>query len=217
MKTKIVSLLLALGLTTNAAFSGNSAKVGYTSDFFYRGVQKAEQSVQSSVKLGSALGGVDLSAHACTNQSVDVGVDSYNLGAGVGKSFSDGLLSVYAGVNHFEDRPGDALSEFQVGISSNIALSPSVSVYRDFDDSLYTVELAVGQSFDLSVASLDLSASIGNTDLTDSTDRTYYAVGADISKNISENANLSVGVDYVDADDLDEREFVFGTALTVKF
>lgn len=217
MKTKIVSLLLALGLTTNAAFSGNSAKVGYASDFFYRGAQKAEQSVQSSVKLGSALGGVDLSAHACTNQSVDAGVDSYNLGAGVGKSFSDGLLSVYAGVNHFEDRPGDALSEFQVGISSNMVLSPSVSVYRDFDDSLYTVELAVGQSFDLSVASLDLSASIGNTDLTDSTDRTYYAVGADISKSISENANLSVGVDYVDADDLDEREFVFGTALTVKF
>lgn len=217
MKTKIVSLLLALGLTTNAAFSGNSAKVGYASDFFYRGAQKAEQSVQSSVKLGSALGGVDLSAHACTNQSVDTGADSYNLGAGVGKSFSDGLLSVYAGVNHFEDRPGDALSEFQVGISSNMALSPSVSVYRDFDDSLYTVELAVGQSFDLSVASLDLSASIGNTDLTDSTDRTYYAVGADISKSISENANLSVGVDYVDADDLDEREFVFGTALTVKF
>lgn len=217
MKTKIVSLLLALGLTTNAAFSGNSAKVGYTSDFFYRGVQKAEQSVQSSVKLGSVLGGVDLNAHACTNQSIDAGVDSYNLGAGVGKSFSDGLLSVYAGVNHFEDRPGDALSEFQVGISSNMALSPSVSVYRDFDDSLYTVELAVGQSFDLSVASLDLSASIGNTDLTDSTDRTYYAVGADISKSISKNANLSVGVDYVDADDLDEREFVFGTALTVKF
>jgi hypothetical protein len=217
MKTKIVSLLLALGLTTNAAFSGNSAKVGYASDFFYRGAQKAEQSVQSSVKLGSALGGVDLSAHACTNQSVDAGVDSYNLGAGVGKSFSDGLLSVYAGVNHFEDRPGDALSEFQVGISSNVALNPSVAVYRDFDESLYTVELAVGHSFDLSVASLDLSASVGNTDLTNSTDRTYYTVGADISKSISENADLSVGVDYVDADDLDEREFVFGTALTVKF
>ena len=217
MKTKIVSLLLALGLTTNAAFSGNSAKVGYASDFFYRGQQKAEQSVQSSVKLGSALGGVDLSAHACTNQSVDAGVDSYNLGAGVGKSFSDGLLSVYAGVNHFEDRPGDALSEFQVAVSSNVALNPSVAVYRDFDESLYTVELAVGHSFDLSVASLDLSASVGNTDLTNSTDRTYYTVGADISKSISENADLSVGVDYVDADDLDEREFVFGTALTVKF
>lgn len=217
MKTKIVSLLLALGLTTNAAFSGNSAQVGYASDFFYRGAQKAEQSVQSSVKLGSALGGVDLSAHACTNQSVDAGVDSYNLGAGVGKSFSDGLLSVYAGVNHFEDRPGDALSEFQVGISSNVALNPSVAVYRDFDESLYTVELAVGHSFDLSVASLDLSASVGNTDLTNSTDRTYYTVGADISKSISENADLSVGVDYVDADDLNEREFVFGTALTVKF
>ena len=37
MKLKLTSLLVALGLLTNAAFAGNSAKIGYASDFFYRG------------------------------------------------------------------------------------------------------------------------------------------------------------------------------------
>lgn len=215
MKTKIVSLLLAFGLT-NAAFSGNSAKIGYASDFFYRGAQKAEESIQASVGLGSSVAGLDLSAHACTNQAVDTGNDSYHLGAGAGKSFADGLLSVYAGISHFEDKPGDALSEFEVGISSNTVLSPSLSIFRDLDDSLYTVEVGVSHGFDLDIANLELDASIGNTDLTNNTDRTYYSVGATASKSISENADLAIGVDYVDADDID-REFVFGTALTFNF
>lgn len=216
MKLKLTSLLVAFGLLSNAAFSGNSAKIGYASDFFYRGAQKAEQSVQAGVKLGTELAGLNLSAHTCTNQAVDTGNDSYHIGAGASKSFSDGLLSVYAGVNHFEDVPGDALSEVEINLSSNVALNPSVSLFRDFDDSLYTVEFGVSHDFDLSIATLGLDASVGNTDLTNNTDRTYYSAGADVSKSVSENADLSIGVDYIDADDID-REFVFGTALTFNF
>jgi len=216
MKTKLVSLLLALGLTSNAAFSGNSAKIGYASDFFYRGAQKSEEAIQASVRLATELAGLKASAHACTNQAVDSATDSYNLGAGLGKSFSDGLISVYGGINHFEDVPGNALSEVEVGISSNLPLNPRFSVFRDFDDSLYTLELGVSHSFDLSVAGLNLDASYGNTELTNSVDRNYYSVGAEVSKSVSENADLAVGVDYVDSDDID-REFVFGAGLTFKF
>jgi len=46
MKLKLTSLLTAFGLLTNAAFAGNSAKIGYASDFFYRGEQKALESVR---------------------------------------------------------------------------------------------------------------------------------------------------------------------------
>lgn len=216
MNTKLVSLLLAFGLSINAAFSGNSAKIGYASDFFYRGAQKAEESVQASVKLNSSVAGLGLSAHACTNQAVDAGGDSYHLGAGAGQSFADGLLSLYAGLNHFEDSPGNALSEFQVSISSNSVLSPSVSIFRDLDDSLYTVELEVSHDLDLSVANVGLGASIGNTDVTNSDDRTYYGAGLTVSKEVSDNAGLAVKLDYVDADDID-REFVIATALNFTF
>ena len=69
MKNKIISLLLALGLS-NAALA-NSARIGYTSDFFYRGEQKALESIQASVDLEQSIAGLNASLHACTNQSVD--------------------------------------------------------------------------------------------------------------------------------------------------
>ena len=73
MNTKLVSLFAAIGLLfSNAAIFGNSAKIGYTSDYFYRGVQKAEQSVQSSLMLSHEVGGVSASLHACTNQAIDL-------------------------------------------------------------------------------------------------------------------------------------------------
>ncbi len=216
MKTKLTSLLVLFGLTFNAALLGNSAKIGYASDYFYRGSQKAEQSVQASVMLGASLVGLDASAHACTNQAVDAGNDSYHLGAGLGKSFAEGLLSAYVGLNHFEDVPGNALSEVEVVLSSNAVLNPSVSLFRDLDDALYTLEAAVSHDIDLSFASLGLGASVGNTELTSASDRTYYSFGAAASKAISDGADLSVGVDYVDADDIDQ-EYVFGTSLTFKF
>ena len=135
MKTKIVSLLLAFGLSINAASAGNSAKIGYASDFFYRGAQKAEESVQASVMLGHSFGSVNGSLHVCTNQAVDSGNDSYHMGAGVGTSFLDGLLSAYAGINHFEDVPGDSLAEVEIRVSIDTLLTPSVSVFRNLDDS----------------------------------------------------------------------------------
>ena len=215
MKTKIVSLLLAFGLSINAASAGNSAKIGYASDFFYRGAQKAEESVQASVMLGHSFGSLDGSLHACTNQAVDSNNDSYHIGAGVGASFVNGLLSAYVGINHFEDVPGDSLAEVEIRVSVDALLSPSVSVFRNLDDSLYTFEVSASHGIDLGFAELGLGASVGNTELTSSNDTTYYEVGASLSRSIGA-AEGSLSIDYVDADDLD-REFVFGTALTFQF
>lgn len=92
MKLKLTSLLMALGLLTNAAFAGNSAKIGYASDFFYRGEQKALESVQAAVDLETALLGLDAKLHACTNQSIDEGVDSYRFAAGLGASVAEGYF-----------------------------------------------------------------------------------------------------------------------------
>ena len=216
MKLKLTSLLVALGLITNAAFAGNSAKIGYASDFFYRGEQKALESIQSSVDLEASLLGLDGKLHACTNQSVDQGVDSYGLAAGISHTFVDGILNVYGGFNHFEDVAGDALSEIALKAGLNTIASPALSVYRNVDDELYTFEGSVSHSIALSIVDLGLSASIGNTDITESTDRDYYSLGADLSREVGEGAVLSASVDLVDADDI-EREFVFGTALTFNF
>ena len=216
MKTKIVSLLLAFGLSINAASAGNSAKIGYASDFFYRGAQKAEESVQASVMLGHSFGSVNGSLHVCTNQAVDSGSDSYHMGAGLGTSFADGLLSTYAGVNHFEDVPGSSLAEAELRVSFNTALNPSLAVFRDLDESLYTYELGVSHVLETKVADLDLSASYGNTETSATNDTDYYSVGVGVSKSLSDSASLGGSVNYIDADGI-EDEFVFGVGLTFNF
>jgi hypothetical protein len=215
MKTKLLSLFTAFGLITNAAIA-SSASIGYTSDFFYRGEQKALESFQSKVDYGVSILGLDTAWHACTNQSVDQGVDSYGLSFAAGKSFSDGLLSAYVGFNHFEDVPGEALSEVFVQAGSNIVLNPSVSVYRNVDEELFTYEGSISHSLDLKVASLNLDASAGNTEVSTSDNRTYYSVGAELARQIGAGVDAGVSVDLVDSDDI-EREFVFGAALTFNF
>ena len=216
MNTKIISTLVAFGLCINAALAGNSARVGYASDYFYRGVQKAEESIQASLRLSHDLGSLKGSLHVCSNQAVDAGNDSYHMGAGVGTSFVDGMLSAYAGINHFEDVPGVALSEAEVRLGLGVPLSPSVSVYRDLDDSLYTFELGVSHGIETEVADLSLSASLGNTETSPTADTDYYNIGADATKSLSDSTTVGLSVDYIDADNIDS-EFVFGAGLTFNF
>ena len=215
MKLKI-TLLCALGLITNVAFAGNSAKIGYASDFFYRGEQKALESVQSSVDVGTSLLGLDAALHACTNQSVDSGVDSYGFSALLGTSVIKDLLSVYGGFTHFEDVAGEALSELKVEASFSLIASPTISISRNVDEDWFTFEGSVSHSLNLDFATLGLKGSVGNTETSDTNDRTYYGVGASLSKSVGDNADLGFSLDLVDSDDI-EREFVFGTALSFNF
>jgi hypothetical protein len=215
MKTKLLSLFSAFGLITNAALA-SSASIGYASDFFYRGEQKALESFQSKIDFDTNILGLDTLLHACTNQSVDQGADSYGLSAAAGKSFSDGLIAFYGGFSHYEDVPGEALSEVFVKATSNIILNPSVTIYRNVDDELFTYEGGLSHSFDLKSVSLDVDASIGNTEVTESDERTYYSVGAGLARQIGAGVDLGLSVDLIDSDDI-EREFVFGGALTFQF
>jgi len=217
LKNKIIALAAVAGLAlTNAAFAGNSAKIGYASDYFYRGAQKAEESLQTSLRLGASLNGLSASAHVCSNQAVNSGNDSYHMGAGLGTSLMDELLVVYGGVNHFEEVPGEALSELELKLTGNTNLSPTLSVYRNLDESLYTYEVGVSHQIDTDLAGLSLNAVVGNTELSDSVDVDYYSVGVDASKDISDNASVVLSADFVDADNIDD-EWVVGAAVVLNF
>ena len=213
--TKIVVTAL-LGFIINVASAQNyNAGLGYASDYFYRGALKSEESVQASIGAQTELGGFNVSAGAFTNQAVNGGSDSYELTLGAGKSLGD-LLSVYGGLNHFEDVAGEALFEAKIGLSLDALLSPNVNIYRSFDDDLYTFELGVNHKFETDFADLCLHGSVGNTDLTEAIDSDYYIVGATISKGLSDSADLAVSVDRVDSDLIDE-EWVFGVGVSTSF
>ncbi len=214
MKTKLLSLITALGLITNVALAG-SASIGYVSDFFYRGEQKALESVQSKIDYGTSILGLESAFHACTNQSADEGVDSYGFSVSAGSSVIEGLLSVYGGFSHYEDVPGEALSEVFVRASSDVFLSPTATISRNVDDELFTYEAGVSHDVDLKLASLNLNGSAGNTEVTESNTRTYYSVGAELTRAVG-SAEAGLSVDLVDSDDI-EREFVFGASLGFNF
>ena len=204
------------GFIINVASAQNySAGLGYASDYFYRGALKSEEAVQASFGAKTELGGLDVSAGAFTNQSVDNGTDSYQLTLGAGKSVND-LLSVYGGLNHFEDVAGEALFEAQLGLGVKPVLSPSLNVFRSFDNDWYTVELGLPNKFDFDVAELCEHGAIGNTDLRDTVDSDYYTVGAKVSRDLAENSSIAISADRVDSDLIDE-EWVFGLSVSTKF
>ena len=207
LKNKIIALAAIAGLAlTNAAFAGNSAKIGYASDYFYRGAQKAEESLQTSLRLGTSLNGLSASAHVCSNQAVNSGNDSYHMGAGLGKSFLDELLGIRRSQSLFEDVPGEALSELELKLTGNTNLSPTLFVYRNLDESLYTYEVGVSHQINTDLAGLrSLNAVVGNTELSDSVDVDYYSVGVDASKDISDNASVVLSADFVDVDNIDDE------------
>ena len=216
MNTNKLIVLALFGFFINAAFANNSARIGYVSDFFYRGEQKAEESIQTSLMLGRSVGSLDGSLHVCSNQAVDAGNDSYHMGAGLGTSFADGLLSAYAGINHFEDVAGSSLAEAEVRVSFDTALDPSVSLFRDLDESLFPAELSLCHTLETKIVDLVLCGSYGNTETSSSSDTEYYGLGVSVSKELSETASLGSSVKYVDADNIDD-EFVFGVGLTFNF
>lgn len=205
MKTKTYITAL-LCLISNVAIAG-SASIGYTSDYFRRGALLSEEALQTSVSLEKEVAGFALSAGASTNQAVSVGEDSYIIEGGASAQVGE-LLGLYVGLQHFEQRSEDATLEVNVVASLNSVLSPSLSIFRDTDDELYTYELGVSHSFETELANLELSALYGNTDLTESTDEDYYILGAKASKGLSENASLELGYNYVDSDLISNESIV---------
>jgi len=200
--TKLIVTALC-GFIINAASAESfSAGINYASDYFYRGSLKSSEAIQSSVGFSASGGGVDFSAGAFTNQVVGSGSDTYILSAGVSKAFADDLISLYGGVNHVEDVAGAAALEAQVSLGLNWHLSPTVNVYRDLDDALYTYELVLGHDFDL--------------DATSSVDNTYYTVGASATRALSDSADLELGVVHVDSDTI-SNEYVFEVGVSLRF
>ena len=91
-----------------------------------------------------------------------------------------------------------------------------MNLYRSFDDDLFTWEVGVSHKFDLEVVGLCLHALYGESELTEALESDYFTAGANLSKGISDNAEVVLSADYVDSD-VAEDEWVFGGAVSIKF
>ncbi len=217
MKTiKLITTAL-LGFIINVASAGDySLGTSYVSDYFEEGLRKAGESVQVSLGAEGTLGGLNYSAGAFTNQSINSGTDTYILSGGLSKSFADELISAYVGLEHTEDVSGEAIQEADLTLSFSTLLSPTVSVLRNLDESLFIYELSLSHALDVKVASLDLMGSVGNVESSQSVDTDYYTLGAMLSKSISDNASISVGLLRVDSESTEE-DYVTSLGISTRF
>jgi len=214
MKTKLITLLVLLGLSINAASGGEgSASVGYASDYFLRGSLVSGESVQSDVSYGADLGGFNAKLNAFTNQSSSA--DTYIFNGTLSRQIGD-IVSANLGLEHTELVSGEAVLDIRLGAALNTALSPAFVLEKNLEEDLYTVEVSVSHELDLKVANLALSALYGSTDASSTLNVDYYILGASASREISDAAEVQLGVEHVNSDTI-EGEEVFSLSLNLKF
>jgi len=223
MKTKLILLVAALwGLSSNVASGEDSAITGgmgtkFSSDYDRRGQLVSQEAIQAQVDLSVDLAGVNVFGEFFTNQSTNSsGSDNIELNVGVGKSLFEDKINAYLGVyNTDNSSSGDTVEAF-ISIGANTALSPKVTAYRDNDTELYTFEGQLSQELDLKFFALEVAGTLGNTELTASTDSTYYSAGVTASKELKDNVSLYADIALSDSD-LRSQERIWGIGLDVRF
>jgi hypothetical protein len=222
MKNKLVKLIALLGLSINVA-SAEAPKVDgkmgtkYSSDYHRRGQLVSQEAIQAQVGFNVGFGAVDLFGDFFTNQSTaSNSADNNELTVGLGTSLLDDRLDAYVGVYNTDNTvAGDNLEVF-ASLGVNTLLSPSVSVYRDTDQSLYTFEGQISYDVDLNIINLELAGMLGNTDLTTTEDSTYYGAKLTATKTIKDNVDLYADVSLSD-NDVRDNETLWGVGLSIKF
>lgn len=217
-KSKLLALLCAISINVGAAeqaasgFEGELG-IGYASEYFYRGVQVAEESTQIKASLTTDASVADVFLDAFVNQGLQ-STDSYLFAVGLANSYLNDKVDIRIGYLHREDTPGVAADELFVGVGVDSLLNPNVTIYQDLNDDLTTAELSLTEGFDLEVVDLCVHGGVGTSE-TSADSWNYYTVGAKVSKEFG-GLIASAGVDYVDAEDADD-ETVFSAGLSIKF
>ena len=222
MKNKLIKLIALLGLSINVASAEAPSVNGnmgtkFSSDYHRRGQAVSQDAIQAQVGFNVGIGSVDVFGDFFTNQSTaSSGADNDELTVGLGSSFFEDKLNAYLGLyNTDNSASGDNLEAF-ASLGLDFPLSPTVSVYRDTDDSLYTFEGQVSYDVDLEIVNLELAGILGNTDVSSSIDSTYLGAKLTATKTIKNNVDLYADVAVSDNDTRD-NETLWGVGLSVKF
>ncbi|EDY82908.1 hypothetical protein VDG1235_2531 [Verrucomicrobiia bacterium DG1235] len=198
--------------TINAQEIEVSATAGFESEYIFRGVQIADESIQASIEGTYGDGYFGLWANESI-EDYDRNASEYDLYAGWGYAIDDTFTADFgATVYYYPDAEGDdSTFEAYAGISADVELAPSLYVYYDFDLEVLTLEASVSKSYKVDEkSSIELGAGIGYAE-EDSSDFSYayYSFNADYVYTFQDNLTASIGV-RASGNDLDEVYTVKG-------
>jgi hypothetical protein len=224
MKTKTVIAALTCALITNVASAakqdtgfklGGTIGAGYVSDDFFRGQASSGESLQANVGFNTSVGSIGLFGDLTTTQSVDsTEADTNDVTVGLSLTPVDKINLLLGVYNTDISNSGGNLEGF-VGVQIDALLNPSITLYRNTSEELYTYEGQLSHSIDLDVFDLQVSGWLGNTELTTSDDSTYYGAKLAAVKSLG-NIDLYADVAVDDNEDRD-AETLWGAGVAVKF
>lgn len=219
MKTKIILTALLCAFNINAVTAEEKVKgkldVSYASDYYFRGASLGQDSIQVNAGASTSINQLDVFADVFTNQTTGDGTGNTDIiTIGAGGSLTN-LLNVYGGlINVDVDGTGSELDAF-VSFNLETVLDPSLTIYRNTDDDLYTVEGSVSHTIVTDPVDIKVTASAGTTDVTSSDTRTYVGGTVKISKTVNQlTPHLCLSV--IDVENQD-AEFITKAGLTFKF
>lgn len=192
----------------------------YVSDYVFRGIKFADESIQPSVELASG----DFYAGIWTSQPVTKAqLNEYDFYAGYGFALSD-TWALDVGATYYlypETSSGDEQFEPFVGIAGDVGgFSTSFYLYYETEFEVLTYQGSIGYSIPVSdQVSFDLFADLGYADIDGGGSYTYYDFGASFGYAINDVASAYAGVTYAtnDLDGAEDDFFFFTTGVTVGF
>lgn len=208
--TAILAATVATAAIANADELSVSATFAWESSYVFRGIQFADITFMPSVDV--AYGGFYAGIWAAlpVDGSKDGDANEVDFYAGYSMAVSD-LVSLDFGLTYYTFPSGPDAElfgldpntlEFYVGVAFEMPFSPSVYFFYDVELDLFTVELAAGHAFELGAeSSIEVSGFLGYWNESGGLDNIYLGVGAAYVYSFSDNAALSVGVNWYWSDE----------------
>lgn len=220
MKTKTVIAALLCAFFTNAVSAeglslNGSIGAKYVSDHYFRGQERTDDALQATVGFDTNIGSIGVFGDLFTNQSVDsTEADTNDITVGLSVSPVD-QIDLLLGVYNTETSDNGGELEGFIGVQIDTLLNPRLTVFRNTDDELYTYEGELSHEFVTDIFNVEVSGVIGNTELTEAIDSTYYGGRLAVVKSIGP-VDLYTDVAVTDNDDRD-AETLWGAGLSVNF
>lgn len=199
MKNRILAALTAAGIgaasiNTSAQELESSINIGFESEYVFRGVELAGNSIQASYNGSYGDGYFGVWLNEPTDSAFESEIDFYGgFNYAIDATFiADFGITLY----HYPDAVGDSeTTEIYTGLSMDRILTPSLYLYYDFDLEALTVEGSLSHSIELDEkSSIDFAATGGYVDEPAGDKYLYYNLTADYVYTLTDYLAASAGV-----------------------
>ena len=223
---KIATLLLAAlisgsSLTAQESSYSITMDFPYVSDYVFRGIKYADDSIQPSIEFASG----DFYAGIWINEPItNSALNEYDFYAGYGVKLDETwALDLGATYYYYPETPsGDEQFEPFVGVAGDLGGGFSTSGYyfyeTEFD--VTTIQFGLGHSSAISdTATFDLGAEYGIVSADGPGDYNYWSLSGTVNYAINDSAGAYIGLVYADHDisGLEGAFFYFKTGISIGF